>query len=258
MKKRVFAVLTAMLMAFGVFAVQVSAATKVAATKITSAKESGGKVTLKWDKISGADGYVIYYTVDGGKAKTLKTVTKKSTVTYTTSKLDKGAYTFYIKGYKTVDGEKVKGEKSNTKKLTIGGSGSSSTEKQSVSKSLVGTTWKFDHVVVDGKKMTLDQYFDYNIEKSGLSPDDPEAVFAKELLSSVFSGFEVKFKSGGKGNGVLWGSASNFTYKVKGKTVTVTNEYGDAGDFILNDKGDELSFTDPSFQGEVVVLKKVK
>jgi|GEM_PF-5384768 len=122
MKKRIFALLSAMIMIFGVFAVPAQAAAKPGTTKITSVKESGGKVTLKWNKISGADGYVIYYAAKNEWAVPLKTITKQSTLTYTTKKLGEGSYIFFIVGYVTVNGEMVLGEMSNTKKIKIGGS----------------------------------------------------------------------------------------------------------------------------------------
>ena len=68
---------------------------------------------LKWKKVSGADGYVIYGNKCNTRGKTYKmvkqTVIRDNSVTsWTDENLDSGVYyKYYIKAYKLVDGKKV-------------------------------------------------------------------------------------------------------------------------------------------------------
>lgn len=78
-----------------------------------SSKQTEDSIELKWDKIKGADGYIIY----GAKCNTkdekysfkaLKTIANKDTLTWTQTDLEKGTYYKYrVKAYKLVDGKKV-------------------------------------------------------------------------------------------------------------------------------------------------------
>ncbi len=74
---------------------------KKTALKVT--KNSDKKATFKWNKVSGAEKYEIYYSTDGGKKyKKLATVSGSKT-SYTNSKLDfkKYDYKFKIRSYGT-------------------------------------------------------------------------------------------------------------------------------------------------------------
>lgn len=83
----------------------------------------GGKksVTLKWSKVSGADGYMIYSAKCGSKFKLNKTV-GKNVRTWTQKKLKSGTYyKYYVKAYKLVNGKKVVvGESSDIHTATTG------------------------------------------------------------------------------------------------------------------------------------------
>ena len=70
--------------------------------KKTTAKIKNNALT--WAKVSGANGYEIYYSKDGSKFKLLKDVTGTS---YDLSKLKKGSYKFKVRAYSKSNGVKV-------------------------------------------------------------------------------------------------------------------------------------------------------
>lgn len=79
------------------------------------------KAALKWSKVSGASGYqVVYSTSKTSGYKTLKTITKGSTVSYTKTELTKGkTYYYRVRAYRTVSGKKVYGAYSNVKSVKV-------------------------------------------------------------------------------------------------------------------------------------------
>lgn len=69
--------------------------------------EKSGKITVSWGKITGAEKYQIYYSVNGGKYKKLVTTSKAS---YTTSKLDADdELKFKVRAFAEEDGENYYG-----------------------------------------------------------------------------------------------------------------------------------------------------
>lgn len=86
-------------------AVKVKAAP--AAPVITKATGDSGKSSLKWKKVAGANGYVVYRSTSASsKGKAVATVAKKNT--YTDKKLNKGTTYYYtVKAYRLVKGKKV-------------------------------------------------------------------------------------------------------------------------------------------------------
>ena len=64
---------------------------------------------LKWNKVSGANGYIVYSaTSKNGKYKAVKTIKKASTLNFTQKKLKKGKNYYYkVCAYRTVSGKKV-------------------------------------------------------------------------------------------------------------------------------------------------------
>ena len=87
--------------------------------KISSASADAGKVTLKWSKTA-ATGYEIYMATGTGQYKKIKTTSKNSTLTFTSSALEKGkTYSFIIRAYKTVGDSKLYGEYSKVKSVSI-------------------------------------------------------------------------------------------------------------------------------------------
>jgi len=92
---------------------------KAPTIKVTNVNES--KLKLTWSKVSGANGYVIQRSTkkDSGY-KTIKTITKGSTVTYTNSKLSLGkTYYYRVRAYRTVGGQKVYSNYSGKKSLQV-------------------------------------------------------------------------------------------------------------------------------------------
>lgn len=79
------------------------------------------KVKLTWKAAKDAKGYEIYRsTKKNGKYKKIKTITKKSTVKYTNSKLKKKKQYFYkIRSYKVVNGQKYYSSFTGVKKIRI-------------------------------------------------------------------------------------------------------------------------------------------
>lgn len=67
------------------------------------------KATVKWNKVSGANGYVIYRsTSKNGNYKKITTVKSAKTVTYINKKLKaKKTYFYRVRAYRTVNGKKV-------------------------------------------------------------------------------------------------------------------------------------------------------
>lgn len=68
---------------------------------------SKSKIKLKWGKVSGASGYLIQRST-GGSYKTIKTIKKGSTISYTNTGLkSKKTYKYRVRAYKLVRGKKV-------------------------------------------------------------------------------------------------------------------------------------------------------
>lgn len=90
-----------------------------------AAKVKKNTITVKWNKVKGADGYQIYAGKCGknNKYKLVKTIKKPSTTSFTYKKLKKGtAYKFIVKAYKNVDGKTYTVAVSkNIHETTIGG-----------------------------------------------------------------------------------------------------------------------------------------
>lgn len=85
-------------------------AAKPALSKPTLKVTAGSKkAVLKWSKVSGANGYIVYSaTSKNGKYKAVKTVKKASTLNFTQKKLKKSKNYYYkVRAYRTVNGKKV-------------------------------------------------------------------------------------------------------------------------------------------------------
>lgn len=118
----------------------------IAAVQVMQLLAKGGKksVSLKWSKVSGADGYMIYSAKCGGKLKLKKTV-GKNVRTWKQKKLKAGTYyKYYVAAYKLVNGKKVViGESSDIHTATTGkgyGYAKKITVKKSTFKLSVGKT----------------------------------------------------------------------------------------------------------------------
>ncbi len=97
------------------------AAAGLSAPKVRLKKNSGGIVKLSWDKIKGADGYVVSRsTSKKGTYKTVKTIKKGGTVSFTQKKLKAGkTYYYKVKAYKNSGGKKQYGSESSAVKAKV-------------------------------------------------------------------------------------------------------------------------------------------
>lgn len=92
-----------------------------AKTTIKSATLRGtAAIKLKWKKVKGVSGYVVYRRAGTTeKFKKIKTIKKSSTLSYKNKKLQKGVTYYYkIRTYRTVNGKKVYGAYSKTVAVT--------------------------------------------------------------------------------------------------------------------------------------------
>lgn len=84
---------------------------------IRAAAKTKNTITLKWDKVSGADAYTVYiYNTTTGKYKKYKTVTSNSCVIKSLKKNTK--YKFKVSALDKVNGKYVEGEKSDPVSVT--------------------------------------------------------------------------------------------------------------------------------------------
>ena len=87
---------------------QIVAATLPVAPTI-NVSVSGGKATIKWNKVAGATGYQVYYKTASGSYVLIKTV-GASVTSITDSGYTAGKnYTFAVRAYKAVSGGYVYG-----------------------------------------------------------------------------------------------------------------------------------------------------
>ena len=79
------------------------------------------KATVKWGRITGASGYVIYRSTKKSSGyKAVKTITKGGAVSFTNTKLKKGKlYYFKMRAYRTVSGKKVYSSYSAVKSVRV-------------------------------------------------------------------------------------------------------------------------------------------
>ena len=71
-------------------------------------KNSAKKATLTWNKVDGANGYVVYRKTNNGSWKAVKRITKGNVASFTDTKLSKGKkYTYTVRAYCTVDKKNV-------------------------------------------------------------------------------------------------------------------------------------------------------
>ena len=93
------------------------AASKLIAPESFKGSTKGTSITLTWDKVSGADGYTVYYynsskgtVTEAGSVKTNK---------FTDSGLKKGKYQYKVSAYVLVNGKKVYGDLSSVVSKSI-------------------------------------------------------------------------------------------------------------------------------------------
>ena len=77
-------------------------------TGFTSSSTSASTIKLTWDKVSNANGYIVYKYDNAKKTWTRVVKTKNASNTYIVSKLNAGTtYKFAVKAYKTVSGKEL-------------------------------------------------------------------------------------------------------------------------------------------------------
>lgn len=109
----------------------------ITSVQIMTLKAAGGKktISLKWSKVSGADGYLIYGAKCGNKLQLIKTV-GKNTINYKQKKLKNGTYyKYYVTAYKNIAGKKVTIGKSVSVQAATDGKGYGYARKITVKKS---------------------------------------------------------------------------------------------------------------------------
>lgn len=115
-------------------------------------KVTKNSVSLKWNRVKGADGYCIYGNKCGtkNKYKRIKTLENGTKVSYTQKGLKKGTYYKYIvRAYKKVNGEKVTIAASKTIHVTTNGGRYGNAKEVRVNKNKTTVTLK------KGKKYNL-------------------------------------------------------------------------------------------------------
>lgn len=115
-------------------------------------KVTKNSVSLKWNRVKGADGYCIYGNKCGtkNKYKRIKTLENGTKVSYTQNGLKKGTYYKYIvRAYKKVNGEKVTIAASKTIHVTTNGGRYGNAKEVRVNKNKTTVTLK------KGKKYNL-------------------------------------------------------------------------------------------------------
>ena len=194
--KKFFSLFLAVIMAFTIIApTNVSAASskKVSKPKVSSVSTvSSTSVKIKWKKVSGADGYVIYQKKGDGKYLKIKTITSGKTTSYTKKSLSSATkYTYKIKAYVKVGSEKIYGEYSSAKsaytkplKVTV-------SSISAVSATSVKIKWK--------KVSRADGYEIYQKKASG------EYKKIKTITSGETTSYTQNSLSG----------ATKYTYKIK-------------------------------------------
>lgn len=87
---------------------------------LSIAKASRTKVTVSWNKVTGASGYRIYRSTSSSAGfSKIKTVTSGSKVTYTKTTSRNVKYYYKVRSYTTVNGKKIWGKYSSVKGKTL-------------------------------------------------------------------------------------------------------------------------------------------
>lgn len=111
--------------------------------KVTKAESFGCNTKLSWDKVSGANGYrLYYYTPESSKYQYITQITSGKTTSYLHTGLKAGqTYCYKIRAYRTVNGEKVFGAYSAVKEVTPSKTGIKLTGVQSWGYNQIKVSW---------------------------------------------------------------------------------------------------------------------
>ena len=93
---------------------------RLAAPSSVTVKAGKASASVKWSKVTGAQGYKIYAsTKSNGTYKLVKTVKNSKTLSASVKNLKKGTKYFKVRAYSKVNGKTVYGTYSSAKKVTI-------------------------------------------------------------------------------------------------------------------------------------------
>lgn len=174
------------------------------ALQARSKKLTGKSVTLKWKKVSGADGYKVYGNQCGKKNryKLIKDLGKNKT-SYTQKKLKKGTYYKYVvAAYKVIDGKKVTVAVSKTIHAATTGGKYGVAKSVQVNKNKV-TLKKGKKFTIKAKEVKKDKTIKHH-RKIAYESDNPE-------VATVSKKGVVKAKK--KGSCYIYVYAQNGVYK---------------------------------------------
>ena len=161
---------------YGAYSNIKSTYTKPAKVKLSSVTASSStSIKIKWKKVSGADGYVIYQKAGSGSYKKIKTITSGKTTSYTNKKLSANKkYTYKIKAYKIVGSKKIYGSYSSAKSVKTKSSQTNKTETSKpdeVNKTNLINQENIRHeqkiTELQNKKQSTIKFYDELIEKRG-------------------------------------------------------------------------------------------
>ncbi|MBE6787207.1 MAG: hypothetical protein E7537_02540 [Ruminococcaceae bacterium] len=210
--RKIVSVFLALILAFGVVTPTVVSAAKVkkvSKPKISSVSTvSTTSIKIKWKKVSGADGYVIYQKKNSGKYTKVKTITSGKTTSYTKKSLTSATkYTYKIKAYDKVGSKKVYSKYSSSK--------STYTKPSKVKISSVATA-SATSVKIKWKKVSrADGYVIYQKKSGG------EYTKIKTITSGKTTSYTKKSLSPSK----------KYTYKIKAYIKSGTKKiYGSYSD----------------------------
>lgn len=112
-RKKIIALITIIAVMIATFPTMAFAASVAVAapTTVTTSRTAYNKIQVKWNKVSGADGYAVYKaTSKTGKYTLIKRIDSSKTTSYTWAKANVGTtYYFKVKAYKKVNGKRVYG-----------------------------------------------------------------------------------------------------------------------------------------------------
>ena len=177
-----------------------------ATLSLRMSKATKNSIKLKWNKVKGADGYVVYGAMcnSNGKINKLEKLSDTTKTTFTHKKLTKGTYYKYVvRAYKVVDG--VETTISTSKTLHINTSG--------------GKYANYTSVKVPKTKVTIKKGKKYTIKATAVLKKGKKAKSHKKLsyessntsIATVTSKGVIKAKK--KGTCYIYVYAQNGVYK---------------------------------------------
>ena len=182
---------------------QEPAGSSFAAIQVKSSKQTKNSITISWNKVNGATGYIIYGN-QCGKNKPFKRLAKQTGTSYTYKKLKKGTYyKFSVVAYKTVKGKEAIVASGKTIHVATKGGKVTNVSKVKLSKSKVklkkgGTVKVKATAVKQTSKLTLKTHRKIKFESSN-----------KKVATVDKNG---KIKAKGKGNCYIYAYSQNGVY----------------------------------------------